>query len=71
MDRPVSEIDAAHSRPDRFLGPLGAAGLWLVALTGFLAVAIAGCADTGSANNPDNPKSGGFYGGVSGGWSHP
>jgi hypothetical protein len=39
---------------------------WL-ALIGLLLVA--GCADGG--NNPDDAKNGGFYSGMSGGWSHP
>ncbi len=34
-----------------------------------LLLLVAGCADR--ADNSDNGKNGGFYGGMSGGWSHP
>jgi hypothetical protein len=39
-----------------------------LAVSGLLLLA-AGCADR--ADNSDNSKNGGFYGGMSGGWSHP
>ena len=39
------------------------------ALIGLLLVA--GCADDKSGNNSDDAKNGGFYSGMSGGWSHP
>ena len=41
---------------------------WL-ALIGLLLVA--GCADGNRGNNSDDAKNGGFYSGMSGGWSHP
>lgn len=45
-----------------------------IALVGLL-LGLASC-DAGSVNNSDNDKNsgaknGGFYGGVTGGWSHP
>jgi hypothetical protein len=36
-----------------------------------LALVLAACATGGSADDRDNAKSHGFYGGVTGGWSHP
>ena len=39
------------------------------ALIGLLLVA--GCANGNSGNNSDDGKNGGFYSGMSGGWSHP
>jgi hypothetical protein len=40
-----------------------------LALIGLLL--LTGCAADNSGNNSDNAKNGGFYSGVSGGWSHP
>jgi hypothetical protein len=42
--------------------------LWL-ALIGLLV--FTGCADGDGGSNADNAKSGSFYSGMSGGWSHP
>jgi hypothetical protein len=36
-----------------------------------LALWLAACTSGGSADDPDNAKNHGFYGGVTGGWSHP
>ncbi len=36
-----------------------------------LLLLLAGCTAAGSGNNSDNEKNSGFYGGVTGGWSHP
>ena len=37
----------------------------------FVALALAGCAAGSGSGDTDNAKSHGFYGGVTGGWSHP
>lgn len=44
----------------------------LAAAAGMLLL-LAGCAPMGNggAQGSDNDKSGGFYGGLSGGWTHP
>src|SRR5271168_804937 len=67
---PVSRIarhDILSKKPARG-GMNKKIALWL-ALIGLLV--FAGCADGNSGSNADNPKSGSFYSGVSGGWSHP
>jgi hypothetical protein len=44
--------------------------LYRLAVIGLLLLGT-GCADTNGGNNSENDKNSGFYGGMSGGWSHP
>jgi hypothetical protein len=44
---------------------------WLRPLALLLALWVAACAAGGSADDPENAKNHGFYGGLTGGWSHP
>jgi hypothetical protein len=53
--------------PPRRSGAVVVGRLWV----GALLLLVAGCAASSSADDSDNAKNHGFYGGMAGGWSHP